>query len=224
MCAARKPFEIPAAPNFAFEFELNKKVSCRVAGLDEAGRGAWAGPVSAAVVILPLNSNICELLSGVRDSKQISASKRNYWAEKIKEIALAWAIGFSTQEEIDATGIIAATRCAMTRALTKAANSSDHLLIDALLLPQVDNPQTALIKGDQRSLSIAAASILAKTARDHWMQETDQLYPQYGFSSHKGYGTGRHQQALAKFGPCPLHRMSFKPLIALSQRSNIHFF
>ncbi len=214
MRAARTPFKIPSRPDLIFEFDLVKKGNHLIAGLDEAGRGAWAGPVSAAAVILPVDTKIALLLSGVRDSKQMTAAQRNYWADMIKEHALAWAVAFASQEEIDANGIIAATRCAMMRALAQFPSLADHLLIDALLLPGVATAQTPLIKGDQRSLSIAAASVLAKTARDRWMQEADQPYPYYGFARHKGYGTRRHQQALEQFGPCPLHRLSFNPLKA----------
>ncbi len=214
MRTAKIPIKIPSSPDLSFEFDLVNKGNRRIAGLDEAGRGAWAGPVSAAAVILPVDKHMAIFLSGVRDSKQMTAARRYYWADIIKEQALAWAVAFASQEEIDADGIIAATRSAMMRALAQFPAPADHLLIDALLLPGVATPQTPLIKGDQRSLSIAAASVLAKTARDRWMQEADQPHPDYGFARHKGYGTLRHQQALEQFGPCPLHRLSFKPLKA----------
>lgn len=205
-------FIVPPAPTLHYENELAASNKLLVAGLDEAGRGAWAGPVSAAAVILNLNVNTESQLIGVRDSKQMTAQQRAYWAVKIKEYALAWAVGFAENDEIDVLGIINATRTAMIRALNLLGMHPDHLLIDALLLPAYATTQTALIKGDQRSLSIAAASVLAKTARDQRMCIESQNYPAYGFASHKGYGTRRHQEMLAAFGACPLHRMSFKPL------------
>lgn len=215
----RKPkpvLDIPPSPNLTFERELwiNKKQW--IAGLDEAGRGAWAGPVVAAVVIFPHIAALEQNLLGVRDSKQMTVHQREYWAEVIREHAQAWSVGSADHSEIDQLGILPATRLAMLRALRQLSESPDHLLIDALLLPNLDLPQTALIKGDQRSLSIAAASILAKTARDAMMRQEDDYYPVYGFCRHKGYGTRFHQQALAENGPCAIHRMSFRPLRELS--------
>jgi ribonuclease HII len=211
----RKPrivLEIPPAPDLTNEHSLWKGGIRLVAGLDEAGRGAWAGPVVAAVVILPQIANLEKNLLGVRDSKQMNARLREYWAEIIRDQAQAWGIGYAEHSEIDQLGIVPATRLAMQRALSKLSETPDHLLIDALLLPAVDKPQTALVKGDQRSLSIAAASILAKTTRDILMNQEDNFYPLYGFSRHKGYGTRYHQQALYENGPCPIHRLSFRPL------------
>ncbi len=207
-------FRVPDAPNLQYEHELAASNFSLVAGLDEAGRGAWAGPVSAAAVILKLDENTLSQLAGVRDSKQMTARQREYWAVEIKKYALAWAVGFAENDEIDNLGIINATRTAMLRALSLLRMTPDYLLIDALLLPKETIPQTALIKGDQRSLSIAAASVLAKTTRDQRMCKEAQVYPAYGFAAHKGYGTRHHQESLAEFGACPLHRMSFKPLKA----------
>jgi ribonuclease HII len=211
--STRKPtFEIPQSPNFDFEKALADKDGLLIAGLDEAGRGAWAGPVYAAAVMLPISEFVLELLHGVRDSKQMSARQREYWAEQIKIAALAWGIGSAGQAEIDRLGIMACTRLAMTRAYEQLTLKPGHLLIDALRLPDVRVGQTALIKGDQRSLSIAAASVLAKTARDAWMKAAAEEYPQYGFARHKGYGTSLHRAKLSEFGPSPIHRMSFKPI------------
>lgn len=215
----RKPrtnLEIPPAPNLNFEKQVWQIGKGLVGGVDEAGRGAWAGPVVAAVVILPQKINIAELLWGVRDSKQMNVQKREYWAKIIKTEAIAWEVGFADHFEIDQYGILPATRLAMIRALAQLTSFPEHLFIDALLLPEVDIPQTALIKGDQRSLSIAAASILAKTSRDTYMRQEDKNFPEYGFSRHKGYGTRYHQQTLAKNGPCQIHRMSYRPLRELS--------
>ena len=203
---------LPTAPNLDHEIEIWNRHGSLIAGLDEAGRGAWAGPVAAGAVILPQKNNLLEILSGVNDSKQLTASQRDHWAVIIHSEALAWGVGFASHEEIDQLGILPATRLAMVRALQQLIRSPDHLLIDALKLPQVKLPQTALIKGDCRSLSIAAASILAKTSRDAFMKEQDQLFPEYGFARHKGYGTLLHQQNLKKFGPCLIHRQSFNPM------------
>ncbi len=214
-CMTRKTkpiLKIPPYPDLSFEQDLWNHAGQRLAGIDEAGRGAWAGPVVAAFVILPAEPSICNLLSGVRDSKQMTIKQRENWVEKIKEFASEWGIGSADHAEIDQLGILPATRLAMKRALNSLANKPDHLLIDAVFLSDVNIPQTALIKGDRRSLSIAAASVLAKTTRDAMMREEDDIYPQYGFKNHKGYGTRRHQSALSKFGPCPIHRMSFRPL------------
>jgi ribonuclease HII len=184
----------------------------RVAGLDEAGRGAWAGPVVAAVVLFSNEPDLEQTLFGVRDSKQMTAHHREHWAEIIREQAQAWGVGYAEHSEIDQLGIVPSTRLAMTRALTQLSIQPEHLLIDAVMLPEIEIPQSALIKGDQRSLSIAAASILAKTTRDFLMCQQDTCYPLYGFSRHKGYGTRYHQQALAENGPCPIHRLSYRPL------------
>lgn len=215
----RKPkpvLDIPPSPNLTFEQALWEDQKQWIAGLDEAGRGAWAGPVVAAVVIFPPFASLEQNLHGVRDSKQMNAHQREFWAEIIHEHAQTWGIGSAAHSEIDQLGILPATRLAMQRALEQLSVTPNHLLIDALLLPDLKSPQTALIKGDQRSLSIAAASILAKTTRDDLMRQEDDSYPVYGFSHHKGYGTRFHQQALAENGPCPIHRMSFRPLKELS--------
>lgn len=187
----------------------------RLAGLDEAGRGAWAGPVAAAAVILPADLRLPERLAGVRDSKQMTPRQRERWAVEIRSTAFCWGVGLAGHEEIDSLGVVAATRLAMQRALAQLALSAQHLLIDALRLPAVELPQSVLIKGDARSLSIAAASVLAKTARDALMQELDEQFPGYGFGRHKGYGTAAHRAALERQGPCPSHRLSFAPLKAL---------
>lgn len=213
----RLPFdrtEIPPAPDLRFEGDLWASGLCRVAGLDEAGRGAWAGPVSAGAVILPPSPDISAKLNHVRDSKQMSPAERAFWAEEIKTYAAAWGVGFATHVEIDELGIVPATRLAMERALTALCLPPEHLLIDALTL-QICTPQTALIKGDARSLSIAAASVLAKTARDVCMIEMEETFPAYGFARHKGYGTADHQTALMLQGPCQIHRFSFSPIKSL---------
>jgi ribonuclease HII len=175
--------------------------------MDEAGRGAWAGPVAAAAVILPANLSLTRTLNRVRDSKQMTPLARETWAPRIKEAALGWGVGFASPGEIDKLGIVPATKLAATRALKNL--SPDYLITDYLVFPEIDLPQTALVKGDQRSLSVAAASVLAKTARDALMRELDVQYPGYGFFRHKGYGTRVHREALLKLKHCEIHRMSF---------------
>jgi ribonuclease HII len=205
--------DLPACPDLLFEQPLWASGVLAVAGLDEAGRGAWAGPVCAAAAILPAwDDSICARLAGVRDSKQMTPLQRTFWAAEIRAAALAWGVGFAGAGEIDALGIVPATRMAMQRALAQLWLPPRHLLLDALLLPGVPLPQTALVKGDARSLSIAAASVLAKTARDLRMSALEEIYPGYGFAAHKGYGTAEHIAALQRMGPTPVHRKSYAPL------------
>lgn len=200
---------LPPEPDLSFEQGLWAAGITKVAGIDEAGRGALAGPVAAAAVILPPKQEILELLEGVRDSKQMTPEQREVARIKIIHYAIAWGVGFSSAEEIDQMGIVPATRQAAGRALESLNSPPGHLLMDYLFLPEVQLPQTALIKGDCRSLSIAAASILAKTARDALLRELDKAYPGYGFAAHKGYGTLAHRQALQRIGTSPVHRLSF---------------
>jgi len=203
---------IPDTPDLRFERALWESGIACLAGIDEAGRGAWAGPVAAAAVILPSDLTLPDRLAGVRDSKEMTPAEREEWAEPIQREALAWGVAFASHIEIDELGILPATRLAVARALACLPISPQHLLVDYLELADIPIPQTALIKGDARSLSIAAASVLAKTARDAWMVEQDRLFPGYGFHRHKGYGTAFHQAALDRLGPCSIHRRSFAPL------------
>ncbi|TLN27924.1 ribonuclease HII [bacterium] len=201
------------SPDLSLEMPLWQAGLSRLAGLGEAGRGAWAGPVHpAAVVLPPSGAELLAQLPGVRDSKQMTARQRAFWADKIRATAAAWGVGWASNAEIDRQGILPATRLAMQRAVAQLGPCPQHLLIDALRLPALAIPQTALVRGDQRSLSIAAASVLAKTARDAFMVVLDQEFPAYGFAAHKGYGTQRHRCALEALGPCPQHRFSFAPL------------
>ncbi len=213
------PSLIPSAPDLSIESALWSNQIALVAGLDEAGRGAWAGPVVAAAVILPQRTEIEHLLAGVRDSKELTAAKRVEMAALIHQHALAFAVGQADNQEIDQLGILPATRLAMARALADLSVIPDHLLIDALFLPEVEIPQTSLIKGDQRSLSIAAASILAKTSRDDEMVQYHARYSEFEFDRHKGYGTRLHQHMLAEHGPCRLHRMSYRPLQEIKKQT-----
>ena len=213
------PTPAPRYPDLALETPLwqSSQPPRRVAGLDEAGRGAWAGPVAAAAVILPPGgSELLAALAGVRDSKQMTPRQRESWAVKIKAAALAWGVGFAAPAEIDAFGIVPATRLAMQRSLAGLALPPDNLLIDALRLPAVPLPQAAIIKGDARSLTIAAASVLAKTARDALLEALDEQYPGYGLARHKGYGVSAHRAALQNLGPSPIHRLSFAPVRGLA--------
>lgn len=206
------PDLIPPAPDLAFEDPLWRRGVRRIAGVDEAGRGALAGPVAAAALILPPSPQVSERLKGVRDSKEMTPPQRELWAAAVKDIALAWAVGFASHEEIDRLGIVPATRLAASRALEALTLPPDHILLDYLLLPESPLPQTTLIKGDSRSLSIASASVLAKVSRDTYMSEMDHAYRGYDFASNKGYATPVHRKALRRLGPCPIHRRSFAPL------------
>ena len=195
-------------PDLTFEHKLWQGGLAHVAGMDEAGRGALAGPVAVGAVILPTRSHVS--LSGVRDSKQMTRRKREELAPRIKQSALRWSVGFASAAEIDSLGIVAATRLAALRALESLVLCPSYLLTDFRLeLPELDIPQTSLVKGDVHCLSIAAASVLAKTARDAVMCELDLQYPGYGLGKHKGYGTRLHRQALERLGYSAIHRKSF---------------
>ncbi|MBN1306176.1 MAG: ribonuclease HII [Anaerolineales bacterium] len=182
----------------------------RIAGMDEAGRGALAGPVAVGAVIFPQNPDLLGLLEGVRDSKLMTPLQRERWAVEIKLQAAAWEIGLASPEEIDTLGIVAATRMAAMRALAKLPWLPDYLLTDFRLeVPELDIPQTALVKGDQRSLSVAAASVLAKTNRDNIMRGLDVQCPGYRLSQNKGYATRVHRTAIKRLGKSLLHRKTF---------------
>ena len=215
------PSLIPPSPNLSFEIAFWQANIRKIAGIDEAGRGALAGPVAAAAVILPPDPKVKQKLSGVDDSKRMSPAQRERWRICIQAEALAWGVGFSSPAEIDTYGIVPATRFAAQRALDKLHLSPDHLLLDYLQLPNNATPQTWLVKGDARSLSIAAASVLAKTVRDEHLRELDKKYPGYGLASHKGYGTKAHFTAIAELGPSPIHRMTFAPMRLMLERSSV---
>jgi ribonuclease HII len=200
------------SPDTFFESQFWKSGLTYVAGLDEAGRGALAGPVAVGAVILPTDETfLSRALSGVRDSKQMTPLERESLAPRIKGVALTWSIGFASAEEIDSQGIVHATRLAALRALSGLSIAPQYLLTDFRLeLPQLDISQTALVKGDTLCLSIAAASVLAKTARDEFMCTLDMHYQGYGLEKHKGYGTQAHRSALKRLGISPIHRKSFQ--------------
>ncbi len=211
---------LPPVPDLSFELALWEAGLTAVAGIDEAGRGALAGPVAAGAVILPPEVRMAKYLKGVRDSKQMAPNQREVMREKILKYAVSWGVGFASAEEIDQMGILPATRLAARRALERLTLPPAHLLLDYLFLPEIPLPQTALIKGDCRSLSIAAASILAKTSRDAHLRELELVYPGYGFASNKGYGTQAHREALRRLGESPVHRLSFALFGKLSVEKN----
>ncbi len=204
-------------PTFDEERKLYEHGYRFIAGIDEVGRGALAGPVFAAAVILPFQVNI-PWLSLVRHSKQLSPSKRQTIFDLVREMKLVTGIGMVPHTEIDEQGIVKATQLAMSKAIDRLPFAPDFLLIDALTLPEVSLPQKGIIHGDQLSLSIACASIVAKVSRDRYMVEQDSLYPDYGLARHKGYGTREHVLNLQQRGPCPIHRMSFAPVYRLLKK------
>lgn len=196
------------AKMFLYEEDLWARGHDPVAGVDEAGRGPLAGPVVAAAVILPEKMPLFDL----NDSKKLTAIKREALAGQIKKVALAWAIGMSTVEEIYQDNIHHAGLAAMRRAVRGLTKMPAYVLVDGFKITRLDLPQMPLVGGDGLSASIAAASILAKVTRDHLMDTYHQLYPEYGFDRHKGYATPDHLNALARFGPCPIHRAGFQPV------------
>ena len=199
-------------PDLTFELGLWQSGLRHIAGLDEAGRGALAGPVAVGAVILPEDKpHLSSTLAGLRDSKLMTPLERSRLTPLIQASARTWGVGFASNEEIDELGIVASTRLAASRALEALTLFPDYLLTDFRLeLPELDVSQTSLVKGDQKSLSIAAASVLAKTARDALMRELDGQYPGYEFARHKGYGTVMHRTAIQRLGHSPIHRKSFK--------------
>ncbi|MDF1519116.1 MAG: ribonuclease HII [Brevefilum sp.] len=204
---------LPDHPDLSFENKLWGEGLRFVAGVDEAGRGALAGPVAAGAVVLPCDlPDLANLLEGVNDSKVMTPAEREAKAEIIRAVAFRWGVGFATSAEIDRIGILPATCLAVSRAILELKLELEHVLVDYLRLPDLDVPQTPLVKGDARCLSIAAASILAKTARDAVLVEMDGTYPGYYFASNKGYGTQAHRQAIAQLGPCDQHRKTFSPV------------
>ncbi len=176
-----------------------------ICGIDEAGRGPFAGPVVAGAVILPPD---CEILY-LNDSKKLSEKRREELFLEIQKKAVAWSVGVMEPQDIDRMNILQATYEAMRRAIAGLETEPDLLLNDAVTIPGLEVLQVNIIKGDAKSVSIAAASIVAKVTRDHLMKEYDSKYPEYGFAKHKGYGTGEHIAALLKYGPCPIHRKTF---------------
>ena len=193
-------------PDYSYEKGAVSKGFKYVCGVDEAGRGPLAGPVFAAAVILPEDLEI----EGLNDSKKISEKKREQLFEIIKEKAVAYSVAFATVEEIEQFNILEATYLAMNRAIEGLNTPADYALIDGNRVPRdIKIPCETVIKGDAKSCSISAASILAKVSRDRLLLEYDEQYPEYEFKKHKGYGTAAHYEAVKKYGLCPVHRPSF---------------
>lgn len=186
-----------------------------ICGIDEAGRGPLAGPVVAGACILPPEEEILYL----NDSKKLSEKKREMLFQEIQEKALAWGVGIVSPERIDEINILQATFEAMREAVSQMGVTPDLLLVDAVTIPGVKMKQVGIVKGDARSVSIAAASILAKVTRDRIMVQYDEAYPRYGFAGHKGYGSQGHIAALKEYGPCPIHRRTFiKNFVSVPER------
>ena len=199
------------APTYREEARLLNEGYTLVAGLDEVGRGPLAGPVVAAAVVLPPHPR-GDWTALVRDSKQMTAAQREHVLPYVRDAALQLEVGASSPSEIDELGIVPATRLAMMRALGRMALLPQFLLLDALTLPEMDLPQRAIVHGDALCLSISAASVAAKVARDRIMRDEDAAHPGYGFARHKGYPTSEHLSNLDRLGPCAIHRMSFAPV------------
>jgi len=201
---------------FQFERALLQRGATRIAGVDEAGRGPLAGPVVAAAVSFPvewISRGLPAELAGLNDSKQLRDAQRESFFERLTVGGdVQFAIARIDAETIDAINILQATHRAMDQALAQLRPQPEHVLVDGLRVKSLRFPQVALVKGDARSFTIAAASVLAKVTRDRLMHEYDRRFPAYGFGRHKGYGTAQHLAALAEHGPCPIHRRSFAPL------------
>ena len=193
--------------NYKYERELNKKGIKLIAGVDEVGRGPLIGPVVAAAVILPKDYK----LEGLTDSKKLSEKKREYFYEIITKDALAIGIGIVSEKVIDEINIYEATKVAMKEAINKLNIKPEHILIDAMPL-DLDIPTTSIIKGDLLSITISAASVIAKVTRDHMLYEMDKEYPMYDLKNNKGYGTKKHIEAIKKYGITKYHRLSYKPV------------
>ncbi|MDD4595163.1 MAG: ribonuclease HII [Candidatus Izemoplasmatales bacterium] len=199
---------------YEYENDLYQRGLISVCGTDEAGRGPLAGPVVAGAVILNPN----HVIEGLDDSKKLTQKKREELAIEIKKYALAYGIGYVFENEIDQINIYQASRKAMLKAINTLTISPDFILSDAMPLSTQSIPYLAIVKGDQLSASIAAASILAKVSRDEYMSLMDMKYPEYGFAIHKGYPTRAHLDALAKYGPCPIHRKTYRPIRMLLEQ------
>jgi ribonuclease HII len=202
-----------ANPLVLFDQEKSGRGSRLLAGVDEAGRGCWAGPVVAAAVILPDGW----VPAGLDDSKKLSSRRREILFEEIRASALSWGACAVSSVEIDHTDILRATLRAMAASVAKLRPVPQLVLVDGLQVPVLGCPAEAVVKGDATSAAVAAASVVAKVLRDRVMMVWDRHYPGYGFASHKGYGAELHRQALDRIGPCPLHRQSYRPVADLDQ-------
>lgn len=204
---------------FEIEKGLHKKGAKLIAGIDEAGRGPLAGPVFAAAVILPEKVDF----KYVNDSKKLTEKQRNLALQEIKDQAISIGIAMASVNEIDQINIYRATRETMLAAIRQLKIKPDFLLIDAMPM-ETEIPAQSVIKGDEKSVSIAAASIVAKTTRDKYMLEMDAIFPEYGFKSNKGYGTKEHLDAIEKHGVTPIHRRSFDPIKSMIKEKRVHYY
>lgn len=207
--------ELESIDNYKYERELRDKGITLIAGVDEVGRGPLVGPVVAACCILPLEFN----LDGLTDSKKLSEKKRDYFFDEIKKQAISYGIGIVSEKVIDEVNIYEATKLAMKEAINNMSVKPEHILIDAMPL-ELDIPTTSIIKGDLKSITISAASVLAKVTRDRMLVELDKKYPMYGFKDHKGYGTKKHLEAIEKYGVIDEHRRSFAPVANYLKKHN----
>ena len=193
-----------------------------LAGVDEAGRGCWAGPVVAAAVTMTADSAARlygGMLAGLTDSKQLSPARRLGFFNQIQQDSeISWATGWCTAQEVDRWNILVATHLAMRRAVEGLAIQAGHVLVDGLPVKGLPCASTAIVRGDAQSFLIAAASVVAKVTRDQFMAQLDKRYPQYGFAAHKGYGVAAHRRALETCGACPEHRRSFRPVYMVEQK------
>ncbi len=211
--------ETALAPSLVFEQGCWSRGRRYVAGVDEVGRGPWAGPVVAAAVVLPADPAVAAALQGVRDSKRLTPDEREQLDTVIRCHATAVAVGVASPARVDREGLLPATARAMERALAGLPLAPDDILIDGLPMRQLARPHRAIVRGDAACLSIAAASIVAKVARDSLMAALDAVYPGYSFVRHKGYGTRAHYEALCRLGPCLVHRRSYAPVAGVIAQS-----
>ena len=211
------PSRTPVTPTLAHERWLWARGHRRIAGVDEAGRGALAGPVVAAAVVLPDEPSVHHQLDGVRDSKLLTPAARDALYETIRAVALGVGVAAIDAALVDGAGIAAAGRLALCRAVAALPVAPTFVIVDAFRLPALRLPQLALVRADTRCLSVAAASVIAKVCRDRLMTALHAEYPPYGFHQHKGYGTAAHNRALARHGPCAIHRRSFAPVRVLCE-------
>lgn len=202
------------APNFQEEIKLRKLGYGRIAGFDEAGRGPLAGPVIACAVVINSKFKNQKAFRGIKDSKQLSSKKREEFYKAItKNFLVEWAIGMVSEKVIDKINIFEATKLAAEKAIQKLRKKPDFLILDGNFKINLDIPQKPIIKADEKIFSCAAASIIAKVTRDRLMEKYHKIFPKYRFDKHKGYGTAFHLKMLKKYGPCKIHRKSFRPVI-----------
>jgi len=210
---------VPQIPSFAEEKNFKAQGYRLIAGIDEAGCGALAGPLAAAAVILPLEPDTSQLAQ-VRDSKLLKPNTREVLFDSINAVAISVGIGIVPHHFIDANGLTKARRLAMKLAIEELSPLPEYLLIDHIKLPDITLPQKGITNGDRLCFSIACASIMAKVTRDRLMKELDKTYPGYGLGKHKGYGTREHLDCLRRLGPCPVHRRSYRPVRNVIEQQN----